>query len=151
MRSIGSDAEDLAAILHGVLSLGRRLRAERPVGGVSLSGVAVLSTLRRLGPLPAARLAEAERLQAQSLTRVLGGLSRSGYVERRQSEVDRRENIVAITPLGEATLVEDFRARREWLSRAMVEGLDSKERDALRNAATAMAKLARFEAPTSPP
>ena len=147
MRSIDVDADPLVAILRGVLWLGRRLRAERPGDKVSLSGISVLSTLRRVGPLSASRLAEEEGLQAQSLTRVLAGLERLRYIERRRSETDRREIIIAVTLPGEAALAEDMRGRREWLARAMAEGLDDAERDALQNAAAAMTKLARFGPP----
>ena len=70
--------DDTALIVRGVLRLSRRLRAERPDSSVSLSALGILSTLHRSGPMPAARLAQAERLQPQSLSRLIADLLQGG-------------------------------------------------------------------------
>ncbi|CAH2601707.1 MarR family transcriptional regulator [Rhodovastum atsumiense] len=150
------DNDDAAVLLRGVLSLGRRLRAERPRGGVSLSGIGLLSTLHAQGPMPAARLAKQEGLQAQSLTRLISGLERMGCIERRRSETDRREIVVMLTPRGREVLAEDMRGRQRWLERAMAEALTGAERETLLQAAAAMLRLARHQAagdtdPLGPP
>jgi DNA-binding MarR family transcriptional regulator len=133
--------DDAALIVRGVLSLGRRLRAERPAGSVSLSALAILSTLRRKGPMPAARLAIEERLQPQSLTRLLAGLEGEGLIERTPGEIDRRERQVALTEAGLKVLAADIGARSLWLGEAMAD-LDANERDTLLHAAMLMATLA---------
>ena len=134
--------QEAAAILRAVLSLARRLRTEQPAGGLSLSGMALLGTLSRQGPMPATRLAEAEGLQAQSLTRLIAGLERGGCIARRRSQADRREIVIALTDRGRGALADDLAARCAWLQRAMAEVLAPPERAALQQAAAAMSKLA---------
>ena len=113
-----SDQESTALIVRAVLSLGRRLRAERPQGSAPLSAIAILSTLNRLGPMPAARLATEERLQPQSLTRIILALERQGWIARARSGADRREITIALTKRGAGLLADDMQARRLWLGRA---------------------------------
>ena len=146
MRAIRAQASEdyAAAVVRGVLGLGRRLRTERPKGGVSVSGIGVLSTLNDQGSMPAARLAEKENLQAQSLTRIIASLERLECIERRRSESDRREIVIALTQRGREALLDDMRGRRLWLERAMAEVLTEAEREALLSAAAAMLKLARY-------
>ncbi|MGD1017578.1 MAG: MarR family transcriptional regulator [Roseiarcus sp.] len=142
-----SDRESIAAIVRAVLSLGRRLRAERPQGAPALSAIAVLSALNRLGPTPAARLAAEERLQPQSLTRIVAGLERQGWIARARNPRDRREITIALTPHGRSALADDMRARRRWLEQALADALTEAERAALLAASKAMLKLALYQAP----
>ena len=146
----GNDRESTALIVRAVLSLGRRLRAERPEGSAPLSAIAILSTLNRLGPMPAARLATEERLQPQSLTRIILGLERQGWIARARNGVDRREITIALTKRGARLLADDMRARRQWLERAIADVLNDGERVALLTAADAMIKLALHRAPGGP-
>ncbi len=137
--------EHAALLLRSVLSLGRRLRAERPEGSAGLSALAILGTLHRLGPIPATRLAAEERLAPQSLTRTIADLERKGWIARSLSDADRREHRIALTPDGERVLAADLRARRLWLERAMAATLSEGEREMLFAASGAMAKLAAYE------
>jgi len=97
--------------------------------------------------MPAARLAAAERLQPQSLTRIIVGLEREGWIARTRSDADRREITIALTKSGRRALADDMRARRLWLQRAMADALTEAERGALLTASEAMLKLALYEAP----
>jgi DNA-binding MarR family transcriptional regulator len=139
------ESESAAMILRSVLWLGRRLRAARPRSGVSLAGIGVLSTLRRLGPSPATRLATEERLQPQSLTRIIAQLVRARCIIRTRNPHDRREILIALTPQGHRVLADDLRGRQEWLERAMAETLNPAERAALLRAAEPLLKLARHD------
>lgn len=47
-----TSTQDARSIVTAVLQLGRRLRAQRPAASVTLSQLAVLATLQRLGPMP---------------------------------------------------------------------------------------------------
>ena len=141
-QELAGESGTTAAILRAVLRLARRLRAERPAGGVSLAGIGLLSTLHRRGPMPAARLAEAEGLQAQSLTRLLAQLERTDLIARTRAVVDRRERIITLTPRGREMLARDMRGRETWLSCAMAEALTASQRHALGEATTAMILLA---------
>jgi DNA-binding MarR family transcriptional regulator len=129
-------------IVRGVLLLGRRLRAARPEGSDSLSTIAMLATLHRLGPMPAWRLAFEERLQPQSVTRIVAAMERDGLISRARSEADRREIELTLTPRGRTVLSEDIRARRAWLEKAMDACLTADEQDTLLQAADIMLKLA---------
>jgi DNA-binding MarR family transcriptional regulator len=137
------DHETAVELLRAVLALGRRLRARRPRGGVSLSGMSLLGTLARLGPQTAARLAEEEGLQPQSLTRIVAALEREGCIERRRSEADRREIVIALAPAGRDALAAELGARRAWLEQAIAGALTAEERTALRATAVMLARLAR--------
>jgi DNA-binding MarR family transcriptional regulator len=137
--------EQTALIVRGVLSLGRRLRAERPQGSVSLAAISILATLRRLGPIPATRLAAEERLQPQSLTRLIAGLEHEGLISRSPSEADRRELLITPTRQGLAVLAADIGARRRWLEKVMSATLNDAERDMLLKASEVMLKLANYD------
>lgn len=129
-------------ILRSVLLLGRRLRAARPEGPHSLSTIAILATLHRLGPMPAWRLALEEHLQPQSVTRIIAALERDGLITRTRSEADRREIELSITTHGRKVLSEDIGARRAWLEKAMDDRLTLEERKTLIDASEIMLKLA---------
>jgi DNA-binding MarR family transcriptional regulator len=135
-------SDDTALIVRGVLRLSRRLRSERPDSAVSLSAIGMLSTLHRSGPMPAARLAQAERLQPQSLSRLIAQLDRDGLIKRRPGKEDRRTLILEITEAGRRALSHDMTARRAWLERAMRKVLVPGEREMLAHAAVAMLRLA---------
>lgn len=137
--------EEVLSVLRAVLALGRRLRSERPVGGITLAALSILGTLSRTGSIASNRLAEAERLEPQSLTRLLTELEERGLITRARGEQDRREMRVDITTSGRALLTEDLRARRAWLENAMAAALSGRERELLLAAAAAMSKLAQYE------
>jgi DNA-binding MarR family transcriptional regulator len=132
----------VANIARAVLRLARRLRAERPHGAVSLSMLGILATLHRLGPLSAVRLAAAERLKPQSLTRILSVLERDRLIERQRAAEDRRESVIRITPKGRTTLAHDMAARRAWLAGAIARGLSIDEQRRLTDAVDPMLRLA---------
>ena len=137
--------EEGLSILKAVLALGRRLRAQRPEGAVTLSALSILGTLNRLGPIPAIRLAAEERLQPQSLTRLVASLERDRLIERQRSVVDRRALVIGLTEKGKSVLTEDPNARQRWLQKAMATVLTDEERAGLTTAAQAMLKLAFHE------
>lgn len=134
--------DTISPIVRAVLALGRRLRAERPEGSPPLSSLSILGTLNRLGPMPANRLAAEERLQPQSLTRLIATLEKDGLIERTRGQRDRRERVMSLSAGGHALLDGDLRARRRWLEAAMADTLSAEERATLRRAADIMLKLA---------
>ncbi|MEZ2223486.1 MarR family winged helix-turn-helix transcriptional regulator [Rhizobium sp. RCC_161_2] len=134
--------EEAPPIRKAVPALGRRLWAERPEGTVTLAALSILGTLSRLGPIPATRLAAEERLQPQSLTRLVGNLERVGLVERQRNIVDRRALRIGLTEKGRTALIEDLNARQRWLEKAMATVLTDEERAGLTTAAQSMLKLA---------
>jgi DNA-binding MarR family transcriptional regulator len=147
-RSTPELEEASRAIVLAILQFGRRLRAERPQSSISLSQLAVLATLHRRGPMPAAQLARRERLQPQSLTRVIAEMDGAGLITRHRSESDRRTLMLEITKEGRQILARDIGARRVWLESAMASALSPTEQVLLRLSADLMLKLAAHGATT---
>jgi DNA-binding MarR family transcriptional regulator len=131
-------------VVRAVLSLARRLRAERPRRSASLSSIGVLSTLNRAGAMPATRLASEERLRPQSLTRIILHLEAAGWITRKRSAHDRREITIALTPRGRRILDGERKTRQAWLERAIAAKLTATERSVLLAAADIMLKLAEI-------
>jgi DNA-binding MarR family transcriptional regulator len=100
--------------------------------------------------MPATQLAAAERLQPQSLTRIIGSLERAGWITRKRSATDRREIAIALTARGRRVLDGEVRSRRAWLSRAISAVLTPAERATLAEAAEVMLKLANHEVDAAP-
>lgn len=140
-----TNTDPISPIVRAVLALNRRLRSERPAGSPPLSSLAILATLNRLGPLPGFRLAAEERLQPQSLTRLVASLEQGGLIERTRGDRDRREKVISLTAAGQRLLADDLDARRRWLESAMDDTLDERERTVLAEAAEVMLKLAFHE------
>ena len=137
--------EQVAHIVAGVLRLGRRLRAQRPADSVSLSALSLMATLNEHGPMPAARLAERQRLQPQSLTRLLHDLEGKGLIQRDPGP-DRRTQMLSLTPAGVAAFRYDIAARHRWLRDEMTRLLPADDQVLLAMAASVMLKLTRGEA-----
>jgi DNA-binding MarR family transcriptional regulator len=135
---------ELASTLRvSVMRLGRRLRAERVVTDLSLTQMAALGTLDRHGPLTPRELADQERVQPPSMTRVLAGLEERGLILRTPHATDGRQHLVSLTAAAKALLKEDRRRRDAWLARRLAE-LTQEDRDVLRAAAPVIERLTRL-------
>jgi len=143
--SVGDSEDPCALIARAVLRLGRRLRGAQPERAVSLSTLALLTALRRRGPMSAVQLAREEKLQPQSLTRLLAAMTREGLVARQIDPADRRAHVIQITREGRGVIAHDMAARRAWLDQAMEMALTPEEREQLVQAAPLMLKLAGQE------
>lgn len=130
------------ALRQGMAQLGRRLRAERVEHGLSRSRLSLLNLLALNGPMTASAMAAAERLQPQSLTRMLSRLENDGLIVRSPDDQDRRQVRIDITREGTAVLDEDTHRREAWLAKAMTERLTPTECELLRLAAGLMERLA---------
>ncbi len=106
------------------------------------TGLSVLGRLYRDGPSTATELAAAERLQPQSLTRVLHDMEARKLILRAVDAGDRRRSRIAITAAGGEVLRRAARSREAWLAQAMATTLSPTERELLRLAATLMERLA---------
>jgi DNA-binding MarR family transcriptional regulator len=139
---MGDVSGDVETIARGVMQLARRMRMARSVGAIPSAAVALLATLRRQGPMPAARLAEAEGLQPQSLSRLVAKLEASGLIARDPDPADGRALVIRVTTPGLIALRDDMVLRYAWLDAAMGERLSSDEQARLAAAAELMIKLA---------
>jgi DNA-binding MarR family transcriptional regulator len=133
---------DAAADLrYGVHRLARRLRVERSAQALSQSKISVLAQLRRNGPTSAKALADADRVQPQSLTRVFAELERDGLISRMRSASDGRQVLFGLTGDGRRALHRDLAERDAWLANALLD-LNETERQVLALAARLMDRLA---------
>lgn len=135
--------ELVAQIRRGSTRLARRLRSERPVDGLSLNKLAVLSHLHRNGPSTPGEIAVAERQQPQSLTRVIADLEQAGLLTRDRDERDRRQYVLTLSPDGLQALAVDASGRDRWLAEALRD-LTETERQVLRLAAALMEELSEL-------
>jgi DNA-binding MarR family transcriptional regulator len=109
-------AELASSLRIGVMRLARRLRSERADTGLTLTQLATLASLQRLGPTTPGALAAHEKVQPPSMTRVLASLEAEGLVTREPHPSDRRQIVVSLTPPARQLLHKDRRQREAWLA-----------------------------------
>jgi DNA-binding MarR family transcriptional regulator len=125
--------ELLASSLRmAVMRLSRRLRAERSDETLGLSQMSALASLMH-GPLSPTALAQIERIQPPSMTRVISALETRGLISREEHEHDKRQSVIAITEEGRSIIEEDRVKRKVWLVE-IIDMLSDEERHALREA-----------------
>ena len=124
-----SDATDARRLRASLARLQRRLRAERGETGLGPSRYGALACLFRNGPMSASELAAQERLQPQSLTRVLAALEEQHLISRRTDEADRRRSRIEITPAGIERLRTAVARQETWLAEALRARLTPVARD----------------------
>jgi DNA-binding MarR family transcriptional regulator len=128
--------------------LARRLRVEQRIGSggpdPALSDIqlAALSALERHETMTPGELADYEKVQPPSMTRVIAVLEERGLVRRSAHPTDRRQVVLTVTDEGRA-LVDRVRRRKEaWLTLRMQE-LSPEEVEILRAAAPILEKLSQ--------
>jgi len=138
--------EDLNAatkVRRSVTHLARRLRRLRSDHGISGSKLAILGWLFRAGtPMTATDLARLERLQPQSLTRIIAELDEHTLIRRTPAVADRRQILIEITQAGQELLIVDAYRQDHWLMEAMAVKMTKAEREILAIAAELLDKLA---------
>jgi DNA-binding MarR family transcriptional regulator len=132
-----SDAGLAAALRISVSRLARRLRAERLAKGLEpgLSDTQVAA-------LAALELADHEKVQPPSMTRVITALEELGLVMRAPHASDRRQVVLTVTDRGREVVHQARRLREAWLAQRLRE-LTPAERAALRAAAPVLEKLSQ--------
>jgi DNA-binding MarR family transcriptional regulator len=150
MSQVGtrSDAGLATAMRISVSRLARRLRVEQrlTVGGPdpALSDIqlAALAALDRNEAMTPGELAEYEKVQPPSMTRVIAVLEERSLVRRSPHPTDRRQVILTVTDEGRS-LVDRVRRRKEaWLALRLQE-LSAEEVAILRAAAPILEKLSQ--------
>jgi DNA-binding MarR family transcriptional regulator len=136
-----ASAELASGLRMGVMRLARRLRAERADTGLTLTQIATLASLERLGPVSPTSLAAHEKVRPPSMTRVLATLEEQGLVEREPHPTDGRQVVVRVTAAARRLLRDDRRQREAWLARQLA-GLTAAERDLLQRALPVLDRLA---------
>jgi DNA-binding MarR family transcriptional regulator len=144
-----SDVGLATALRISVSRLARRLRVERTAQGTPESELsdtqfAALSALERhsaQGMTPG-DLAEHEKVQPPSMTRVIAVLEERGLVMRSPHSTDRRQVVLTVTEEGRAVVQRARRRRDAWLAKRLKE-LTPQERATLRAAAPILEKLSQ--------
>jgi DNA-binding MarR family transcriptional regulator len=136
-------ATQLAIQLRDAITrVNRRLRQTRPIGELTVAQISALQSLDAAGALTPRELADAERVQPPTMTRIVARLEERGLIQRTPHPTDGRQVILAPSPLGRELLVEYQRVRDEWLANRIA-GLTEADRDALRRAAEILVRLAK--------
>jgi DNA-binding MarR family transcriptional regulator len=133
-------SSELASELRfAVMRLSRRLRQHAPED-ITPSQLSALSVVAREGSLTLRQLAEAERVQPPTITRVVDMLEQKGLATRVPSEDDRRVAFVEPTPDGRA-LVDTIRRRRDAYLAGRLRTFTGEERELLERAAKLLERL----------
>lgn len=136
-------AEQLATLLRDAITrLNRRVRQARPVGDLTFSQLSALTSLQLAGALTPRELADVERVQPPTMTKIVGKLEERGLVARTPHPTDRRQVILAATEHGRTVYAQFERVRDEWLAQALVD-LTPEQRGTLQAAAQILQQVAR--------
>lgn len=130
------------SLRDAIMRLNRRLRQSRPVGDLTLTQLSALNSLELAGALSPRELADTERVQPPTMTKIIAKLADRGLVRRTPHPTDRRQVVLAATEAGSAVVSEHRRARDAWLAQ-LIAGLSADERETLRRAAELLDRLAR--------
>jgi DNA-binding MarR family transcriptional regulator len=130
-----------AALRVSISRLSRRMRTESD-RALSVTQFAALAAVSRHGALTPGELAEHEKVQPPSMTRVIAALEEQGLLTRSPHPTDRRQVILSLTEQGEKLLKEERRRKEAWLAQRLAE-LTPEERAILRQAAPILERLSR--------
>ncbi len=103
-----------------------------------------LISIERHGPLTPSELADIERIQRPTATRILGVLIERGFVARQPDASDGRSARVTITRPGAEVLARGRRRKNAYLARRL-ETFDADELETLERAAALLERLVEEE------
>lgn len=130
------------ALGEAITRLNRRLRQARPVDELTQNQISVLTSLELAGALTPRELADAERVQPPTMTKVVAKLEERGLVQRTPHPTDGRQVILSATEAGRTVIVAQRRAKDRWLTRQLAR-LSSEEREVLARATEILNRIAR--------
>ena len=113
-------------------------------GELTPSQTAALASIANRGPLTPSELAELERIQRPTATRVIALLEDAGLVSRQPDPLDRRSALLSATPEGNK-LLRQLRTRKTAYLAQLLADLDPHELETLDAAAEIMARLLEGE------
>ncbi len=138
-----SSSVQVAILLREAINrVNRRLRQTRPIGELTIAQISALQSLDMAGALTPRELADAERVQPPTMTRIVARLEERGLVQRTPHPTDGRQVILAPSPDGRLMLSEYSRVRDEWLAQRLSK-LTPDERDTLLRAAEILTRIAK--------
>jgi DNA-binding MarR family transcriptional regulator len=135
-----NSAPDLAGRLRlTIVRTARRLRQETGTD-LSPSLTAALSTIERHGPLTPGEVADRERIQRPTATRVLARLEEQGLIDRMPDVRDRRSSLLTASKAGRDLLAE-LRTRKTAFLASRIERLEPDEQATLERAADILERM----------
>ncbi|MBO0870352.1 MAG: MarR family transcriptional regulator [Micromonosporaceae bacterium] len=130
------------ALGEAITRLNRRLRQARPVDELTQNQISVLTSLELAGALTPRELADAERVQPPTMTKVVAKLEERGLVQRTPHPTDGRQVILSATETGRSVIIAQRRAKDRWLTRQLAR-LTGDEREVLARATEILNRIAR--------
>jgi DNA-binding MarR family transcriptional regulator len=121
--------------------LRRRMNAQLPDGAPSLSEIAVLGYLHRLGPASQVQLAALHNVRPQSMGATVNEMVEAGLLTREVDVADRRKSVIRLSPEGQRQINRLLRSRQDWLAQAMASQLDGAEQRTLVDAIEMLERL----------
>ena len=142
-----TDAGLATALRISVSRLARRLRAQRTLSGMteavlSETQLAALSALEVHHAMTPGELAEHEKVQPPSMTRVIAVLTERNLVVKSAHPTDGRQVVLTVTEEGRAVVHRVRRRKDAWLAQRLAE-LTAAERATLRAAVPILEKLSQ--------
>jgi DNA-binding MarR family transcriptional regulator len=128
------------ALRPALLRLGRELRREARIAGVSTEQIAILVAIKYSPGICAGELASGERVSPAAMSKLVSRLERDGLVERTPSETDRRRVGLTLTAEGERTLRRVRSRRTAWLA-TRLQALAPEQREAIAAAVEPLSRL----------
>ncbi|GAA0381483.1 MULTISPECIES: MarR family winged helix-turn-helix transcriptional regulator [Micromonospora] len=145
-RTVTAQSMPPAQLAHqlrdAITRLNRRVRQARPVGDLTVTQLSALTSIRLGGALTPRELADVERVQPPTMTKIVAKLEERGLVQRTPHPTDGRQVILAVTAGGQAVLDQFERVRDEWLARRLTE-LSDADRETLQHAAEILQQISR--------
>ncbi|GIH29817.1 MarR family transcriptional regulator [Acrocarpospora phusangensis] len=138
--SLRSDAGLASALRVSLARLNRRLRKQGTGHSLTPTQLATLAAVERHTAMTPGELAEHEKVQPPSMTRVIANLEERGLLARTPHPRDRRQVSISVTPEGAALLKEERRLKEAWLVQRLKD-LSPEERATLRAVAPILEKL----------
>jgi DNA-binding MarR family transcriptional regulator len=138
-----SDAGLAAALRVSMARLTRRLRRQAAAHSLTPTQFATLAAVDRHSGITPGELAELEKVQPPSMTRVIAALEERGLLARTPHPTDRRQVTVSVTEAAQTLLKEERRRKEAWLAQRLKE-LSPEERTIMRQAAPILEKLSKI-------
>ncbi|MGN9843477.1 MarR family winged helix-turn-helix transcriptional regulator [Nonomuraea sp. H19] len=138
-----SDAGLASALRVSLARLTRRLRRQAAAHSLTPTQFATLAAVDRHSGITPGELAELEKVQPPSMTRVIAALEERGLLARTPHPTDRRQVTVTVTEAAQKLLKEERRRKEAWLTQRLKE-LSPEERSILRQAAPILEKLSKI-------
>lgn len=140
---VRSDPGLASALRVSLARLNRRLRRQAGASSLTPTQLAALAAVERHSGITPGELAEREKMQPPSMTRVIAALEERGLLARSPHPTDRRQVTVSVTEPGHALLAQERRSKEAWLVHRLKE-LTPEERATLRAAAPILERLSQM-------